>query len=136
MALMGKRSREKRERRERGDIEPQKEKQRQAIRPVMICKGIIWLGTALILFTPLVISGKFFFPFVGPKSLYFMALAEIIFAAWLILIIFEPKYRPRFNLLLAALILFVGCLILSSIFGEDFSRSFWSKYERMTGLLM
>lgn len=131
---MGKRSREKRERKEEGEIRPYKEK--QTIRPVVICKGIIWLASALILFTPLLISGDFFFPYVGPKSLYFMALAEIIFTAWLILIIFEPKYRPRFNFLLLAIILFLTVSVLSSVFGANFSNSFWSKYERMTGLLM
>ena len=131
---MGKRSREKRERREKGEIKPKKEK--PEIRLVAICKGVILAGTGLLLFTPLIVSGKFFFPFVGPKSLYFMGLVEVIFAAWLILALFEPKYRPRLNILLIAIVLFVAILILSSIFGADFSRSFWSKYERMTGLLM
>jgi len=101
-----------------------------------ICLGIIQWGTYLILFTPLIISGKFFFPFVGPKSLYFMALVEIVFAAYLFLAISLPKYRPKFNILLVAIILFMVILVLSTVFGADFSRSFWSKYERMGGLLM
>jgi putative inorganic carbon (HCO3(-)) transporter len=134
---MGKRSREKRERREKresGEIVSEKEK--LEIRPVAICKGIILFGTGLSLFAPLFVSGQFFFPFVGPKSLYFMGLVELIFAAWLILIILAPQYRPKLNILLIAIILFVAVLILSTLFGADISRSFWSKYERMTGLLM
>jgi O-antigen ligase len=130
---MGKRSREKRERKKE-KINFQKEKSEIGL--VAICRGIILIGTGLLLFTPLIVSGKFFFPFVGPKSLFFMGLAEIIFTAWLILIIFSKSYRPKFNFLLIALILFVAILTLSSIFGVDISRSFWSKYERMTGLLM
>ncbi|PIV12636.1 MAG: hypothetical protein COS47_01530, partial [Candidatus Nealsonbacteria bacterium CG03_land_8_20_14_0_80_36_12] len=90
----------------------------------------------LILFTPLIINSKFFFPFVGPKSLYFMGLLEIILAAWIVLIVFRPKYRPTFNSLLATLIIFLAVFVLSSILGADLSRSFWSKFERMTGLLM
>ena len=135
---MGKKAREKKERRkkiEKGEITvPKKEK--PEIRPVAICKGIIFIGTGLALFTPLIVSGKFFFPFVGPKSIYFMGLAEIIFATWLILQFFSKKYRPKFNIILWAIVLFVAVLALSSVLGADISRSIWSKYERMTGLLM
>ena len=65
-----------------------------------------------------------------------MGLAEIIFFAWLILILFQPKYRPKFNFLLLGLIFYLSIFILSSIFGVSPSYSFWSKYERMTGILM
>jgi len=100
------------------------------------CLRVILWGTYLILFTPFIISGKFFFPFVSPKSLYFMALVEIIFAVYLFLAISLPKYRPKFNILLIAIILFIAVSILSAVLGADLSGSFWSKYERMTGLLM
>ena len=130
---MGKRSREKRERREREEIQPGREKE-EGITSVLV--GIIRWATYLVLFAPLIISGQYFFPFVGPKSIFFMGLVEIIFFTWLFLIVFNPKYRPRFNILSIALILFLVVLILSTFLGVDISRSFWSKYERMTGLLM
>ncbi|MCX6764115.1 MAG: O-antigen ligase family protein [Candidatus Nealsonbacteria bacterium] len=101
-----------------------------------MCLFIIKIGTYLILFTPIILSGKFFFPFVGPKSLYFFGLSEIIFLFYVILAIFYPKYRPKLNILLIAIIVFIIASIVSSVFGADFSQSFWSKYERMTGLLM
>jgi len=130
---MGKRSREKRERRLGGEIQPKEEKEEGI---TSILKEIIRWATYLILFIPLIISGQYFFPFVGPKSIYFMGLVELIFAAWLFLIVFSPKYRPRLNILSIALILFLVVLTFSTFFGADISRSFWSKYERMTGLLM
>jgi len=134
---MGKQSREKRERRERSglipEIEPRKDNEEGI---TSILKEIIRWATYIILFAPLIISGQYFFPFVGLKSIYFMGLAELIFAAWLFLIVFSPKYRPRLNILLIALILFLVVLTSSTFFGADISRSFWSKYERMTGLLM
>lgn len=135
---MGKRSREKRERREREEIQPGREKE-EGISPILV--GIIRWATYLVLFAPLIISGQYFFPFVGPKSIFFMGLVEIIFFTWLFLIVFNPKYRPHPlrgypNILSIALILFLVVLILSTVFGADISRSFWSKYERMTGLLM
>jgi O-antigen ligase len=90
----------------------------------------------LILFTPLILGSKFFFPFVGPKSLYFFAISEIIFFLWLILIFIDPRYRPKINALLIALSIYLFIFIFASIFGVNFSYSFWSKYERMTGILM
>ena len=131
---MGKSSREKRERRLGEEAGPKGEK--TEIRFEKILKTIIFGGTVLILFTPLILSSKFFFPFVGPKSLYFMGLTEMVFFPWLFLIIFYPKCRPRLNFILLSLILFTAILILASLFGVDPSYSFWSKFERMTGVLM
>ncbi len=141
---MGKKSREKRERREtllrqgyggqEGEMPKEKETLSGQKRPFLV--NFIFFGVLLALFTPLIINTKFYFPFVGPKSLYFMAICQIIFFAWLILILNNRKYRPKLNSILIAFILFLIVLILSSVLGVDFSRSFWSKYERMTGLLM
>lgn len=132
---MGKRSREKKLKKE--GLIPNDEQKREE-KPVLekICLFIIKWGVYLALFTPLIVSGKFFFPYVGPKSLYFMAWAEIIFFTYFLLAATYPKYRPRLNLVSAILLLFTIILILSSIFGADPSYSFWSKYERATGLLM
>lgn len=99
-------------------------------------KAIIFFGASISLLTPLIYSSKYYFPFVGPKSLYFMAFCQIIFFAWLILAIYNKKYRPKINTVLLAFGLFVFFMAISSVFGVDPSRSFWSKFERMSGLLM
>ena len=98
------------------------------------CLSIIRWGTYLILFTPLIISRNFFFPFVSLKTIYFRILIEIISAAYLLLVISFPQYRPKINFLTIALSLFFLILVLTSITGVNFERSFWSTYERMTGL--
>ena len=97
--------------------------------------SIIRWGAGLALFTPLVVINGFFFLFVGPKTLYFYGLTEIIFFAWLFLAILNPLYRPRKNALLTAVGVFIGFLILSSVFGANPAKSFWSNFERMAGLL-
>jgi O-antigen ligase len=130
---MGEKSREKKERKD-GSQEILRERPADNGRPILW--WVILIGTCLALFIPFVVSGKYFFPFVGPKSIYFMGLAEIIFVAWLILMISRPKYRPKINTISIALVLFLAIFIISSFLGVDFSRSFWSKYERMTGILM
>ena len=126
---MGKRSRERKKR---------KEKREKALKrsSEFFSLKIIRFGVYFALFSPLIVNANFYFPFVGPKSLYFMGICQIIFFAWLFLIINQRKYRPRLNSILIALTLFLIVLTITSILGVDFSRSFWSKPERMTGLLM
>ena len=132
---MGKKSRLKKERRERENQKKRKFSEERNISEPLLVK-VIQFGVILALFTPLILSSKFYFPFVGPKSLYFMGIVQIIFFIWLFLILNHKEYRPKFNSIFLALLLFLIVLVVSAIFGVDFSRSFWSKYERMTGVLM
>jgi len=97
-----------------------------------IIKSMIFLA----LFTPLILAQDFFFPFVGPKSLVFMGAIQLMAAAYVLLIIYYSEYRPKLNLLLAALLLYLGILVLTTLTGVSPLRSFWSNHERMTGLLM
>jgi O-antigen ligase len=131
---MGKRLREKKEIREGEEIIFKKEIPETSF--ISFCKKIILFGVFLILFTPLIVINDFFFPFVGPKSIYFMGLVQLIFAVYLLLISVSSKYKPKLNLLLIAITLFIIVLVISAFGGENLSYSFWSKYERMTGLLM
>lgn len=123
--------------REKALNEKQKNFPQENLKPIekFSVTGIKW-SVYFILFVPLLVLKSFFFPFIASKSLYFMALTEIIFFLWLILMIFSSRYWPKLNLLNFALILFLFILSLASIFGVDPSRSFWSNYERMAGLLM
>ncbi|MFA5249255.1 MAG: O-antigen ligase family protein [Candidatus Paceibacterota bacterium] len=99
-------------------------------------KIFIWIATILLLFAPLVVDSKILFPFVSGKSFYFIFFAEIIFFSWLGLIIFKKQYRPKINTVSVILAVFLIAASLSTVFGVDPSRSFWSNYERMTGLSM
>ena len=75
------------------------------------CLFIITWGTYLVLFTPLIINTKFFFPFVAPKTIFFRMMVEIILAAYLFLVIAKRNYRPRINALTIAIVLFLGVFI-------------------------
>lgn len=97
---------------------------------------LVRFGVYLALFAPLVVSQAFYFPFVAPKSLFFFGLAEIVIAGWIGLMIINKKYRPSFNVVTFFLFVFLGILTLTSLTGLSFAHSFWSKFERMTGLLM
>ena len=115
---MGKKSRLKKERRK--DL---KENQQSSLPPPFLTFFIKYF-TFVILLTPLIVSGRFYFPFVGPKSLFFMGGVEILFFCWLILILNYRRYLPKPNKVLFGLGLFLLVLILSAILGVDFSRSF------------
>ena len=75
------------------------------------------------------------FPFITGKNFSFRIITEVMTALWLVLMLFDARYKPRKSWVLAMLLIFVGVVALSSIFGENFYRSFWSNYERMEGLV-
>jgi len=79
---MGKKSRLKKLRQET-QTEELSEKQVIENKPFLL--HIIRISTYLILLTPLILLSGAYFPFVGPKSLYFMAICQIIFFTWLYL---------------------------------------------------
>jgi len=89
------------------------------------------------LLTPFIRNTAFYFPFVGPKGLYLMAVVEAAFFLWVILAWRWKQYRPSLkNPVIAAILVFLGVSFVSAALGADFSASFWSKFERMGGVLM
>jgi len=91
-------------------------------------------GVFFILFIPLIMYHRAFFPFIVPKNVLFRIAVELIFAAYLILIHLRPEFKPKFNKLTWLVISFFGVSTIAGIFGIGWYRSFWSNYERMSGL--
>lgn len=99
--------------------------------------NFIKFGIFAAVLMPLVKNTNFYFPYVGPKSLYFMAVAELVFFSWVVLAWKCESYRPDFkNPLVVAVLAFLAVNFISAVFGANFSTSFWSKFERMSGVLM
>lgn len=96
-----------------------------------IVKGGIFILPVL----SFIVSGNLFFPFITGKAFFFRTIVEILFFLWIFLCVFDKKYRPRKSPLLFALMAVVLVLSLATIFGANPSRSFWSNYERMEGLV-
>jgi len=77
------------------------------------------------------------FPFIVGKILYFQAIVQLIFAVYLLLLVVNfNRFKPKKNLLLYWFYFYAVSLLLSAIFGVDFERSFWSNFERMTGVFV
>lgn len=98
-------------------------------------RNIVITGLFAIPFVAIPVSESFFFPFITGKNFLFRILVEIVFAAWALLALRDPKYRPRRSPLLFAYIAFMVVLTLADMFGAHAYRSIWSNFERMEGLV-
>jgi O-antigen ligase len=100
-----------------------------------IAKGVAYLGVFAIPFIPLIISNSLFFPFITGKNFTFRIIVEIIFAAWIILALYDVKYRPKWSWILGSFTALIGIMAVANVFAESPGMSFWSNFERMEGLV-
>lgn len=99
---------------------------------------LLWtirISLALLFLTPIIITSFFFFPFITGKGFFFRIVTEIMFGAWAMLALIVPAYRPKKSFIFIALSIFIGSLVLATLFGENPYHSFWSNFERMEGLI-
>ena len=94
----------------------------------------IGLGLVLLLWMPLVVTPGTLAPFVFGKAVYARSLILAVAALWLVLILWDPTYRPRRMLTLLVFALYVGAAGLSAVAGVSPAHSMWSSYSRMTGV--
>lgn len=102
---------------------------------LVILQKTIILGLFIIPFIPLIVIDTLYFPFITGKAFTFRILIEILFCLWVILIVYEPKYRPRFSWLLIFIVGFLVTIGISDIFAADVTKAFWSNFERMEGYI-
>lgn len=88
-----------------------------------------------VLFVPLVRVNFMLFPFITGKNFLFRILVEIALAMWIILAVRDASFAPRRSLLFWAVLTWLLAASLSTIFGVNPFKSFWSNYERMEGLV-
>ena len=96
---------------------------------------IIVILVSLILITPLIISTSTLFPFIVGKAIFARSIIEIIFALWLILIIYHPQHRPSKSWVIGSLAIGVSVSVITSFTGVSSTRSMWSTLERMNGVI-
>jgi tetratricopeptide (TPR) repeat protein/O-antigen ligase len=102
----------------------------------MLANAVVLAGFAMVPFIPfIVLSNSTFFPFIVGKNFAFRIVVEVMFSAWLVLAILDPAYRPKKSHLFMTLAVFMGIITLAAIFGENPTKSFWSNFERMEGVV-
>ena len=95
---------------------------------------ILRWGIFLAIFTPLILYSQFLSIFHFPKVIVFRSIVEIMLIFYILLILSNKKYRPKWNALLITITIFTGLYILTSITGVNPYRSFWGTLERMGGV--
>lgn len=91
-----------------------------------------------VLFIPFIIGdGRFFpnmfFPFITGKNFAFRIIVELATLAWVILVLRDKTYRPKFSWLAIAITVFVAIVGVADIFSSNPVKSFLSNFERMEG---
>ncbi len=87
----------------------------------------------LIPFIPLYVDNGLFFPFITGKAFAFRFIVEIAFALWLLLLLRDKKYAPKFSAISLIATLFVIAIFVADVAGVNPLRSLWSNFERMEG---
>ena len=84
----------------------------------------------------LIFINGFYFPFIINRTLYFRLIIELAVSLYILLLALNyRKYRPKFNLALILVLIFLAVNLLAGIFGLDFYKSFWSNFERLEGII-
>jgi O-antigen ligase/tetratricopeptide (TPR) repeat protein len=86
-------------------------------------------------FIVFIVPGNMFFPYITGKNFLFRIAVEVLVALWLALLVIDKNVRPKISPLLYAVTATILVLIISTLFGANPYRSFWSNYERMEGLI-
>ncbi len=101
-----------------------------------IIKYSIFGGLFLTLFIPLYVSNNLFFPYITGKGFAFRIIVEIIFALWIVLMLRDKSYIPRFSWPTIILTSFTLVVLIADLLGMNPLRSIWSNFERMEGWLV
>lgn len=103
---------------------------------------LLWLFKAsnvmLVALVPLIVQKNVFFPFVVPRATFLMVVISVLLLIWVSLRYFNPDkyFWPWQNLIWLTAFGFLVVSFVSGLLGTDFGLSFFSSYQRMTGLLM
>jgi len=95
----------------------------------------ILAGLFIIPIIPFVVSGSILFPFITGKNFLFRIVVQIVFALWLILIVRNSEYRPKFSWLLGSVLIFTFIMGIADVFAVNPSKALWSNFERMEGFI-
>ncbi len=100
-----------------------------------LLRSVALAGIFVLPFLPLVVTNSLFFPFITGKNFIFRVVVEVVFVAWAMLALYEPKYRPRFSYILVAVLSWLGIILAADLSGINTQKSLWSNFERMEGFV-
>lgn len=92
-------------------------------------------GLWSVLFVPFVIATDMFFPFITGKNFAFRIIVELLAAGTVVLALRDPAYRPKFSWISMGVLSLMAAATLATLFSVEPTKSFWSNFERMEGLI-
>lgn len=106
-----------------------------AARSVEIVRKTVIVLLFVLLVTPLLLSSKFFFPYISTKTFFVRLILEIAAVLYVILVVADRRYLPRLSPISWAVFLYTAIIFITSLAGVNFYRSFWGNTERGEGIL-
>ncbi|MCA9363084.1 O-antigen ligase family protein [Candidatus Kaiserbacteria bacterium] len=98
-----------------------------------VLKAVVVAGLFAVPFLTLYVENDYFFPFITGKNFWFRIIVDVTFAAWVILALYESKYRPRISGITWSFGILLIIMFFANLFGVHPQSSFWSNFERMDG---
>ncbi|MBP6924083.1 MAG: O-antigen ligase family protein [Candidatus Pacebacteria bacterium] len=98
-----------------------------------VLKAVVFGGLFAVPFLTLYVENDYFFPFITGKNFWFRIIVDVTVAAWILLSLYEVKYRPRFSWIFSSFSVLLIVMFFANLFGQHPQSSFWSNFERMDG---
>ena len=98
-----------------------------------VLKAVVFAGLFAVPFLTLYVENDYFFPYITGKNFGFRIIVDVVFAAWIILALYEVKYRPRISGIVWSFGILLVVMFFANLFGVHPNSSFWSNFERMDG---
>ncbi|MEK7619983.1 MAG: O-antigen ligase family protein [Patescibacteria group bacterium] len=76
-----------------------------------------------------------YYEFTTTEAFFVMGVVEVMVLCFIWAAYKDPQVRPRLGLVGKAFLVFVAILVLASAFGVDPTLSFWSSFDRLTGVV-
>jgi len=96
-------------------------------------KFFVYAGLFAVPFLTLYVENDYFFPFITGKNFWFRILIDGTLIAWLLLALYDSKYRPKFSWIMGSFAALLGVMLVANAQGLHPTSSFWSNFERMDG---
>lgn len=98
-----------------------------------VLKWVVFAGLFAVPFLTLYVENDNFFPFITGKNFWFRIIVDVVFAAWVVLALYEVKYRPKITGIVWSFGTLLIVMFFANLLGENPLSSFWSNFERMDG---
>lgn len=98
-------------------------------------RAAIYCGIFAVPFLVLMVTESLYFPYITGKNFSFRIIVEVMAAAWVVLMLLDARYRPKFSWIAVAGLVFLVVMFFANLFGEYPFKSFWSNFERMEGFV-